>query len=111
MEISEQRQGAVTVVKPGGPLCQAEAEQFASRLDEVLTRTLGRFVLDASAIPYVDSVGLESLLRITNDLAESGRSLRVCSANETLREVMDLTGLGDRFEFYEDVNTAVRSFL
>jgi len=111
MEITEQRQGAVTVIKPAGPLCQAESEQFAGRIDEVIARSLGRFVLDASAIPYVDSSGLESLLRITNDLAESGRSLRVCSANETLREVMDLTGLADRFEFYEDVNAAVRSFL
>lgn len=111
MEITEQRQGAVTVVKPGGPLCQSESEQFSQRIDEVMARSLGRFVLDASGIAYVDSAGLESLLRITNDLAESGRSLRVCAANETLREVMDLTGLADRFEFYEDVNAAVRSFL
>ncbi len=111
MEISEQRQGAVTIVKPGGPLCHAEAEQFSGHIDEVMARSLGRFVLDASGIPYVDSSGLGALLRITNDLGESGRSLRVCSANETLREVMDLTGLADRFEFYEDVNAAVRSFL
>src|SRR3954471_2684733 len=111
MDIHEQRHGAVTVVKPQGPLVLAEAEQFARHVDEVMLRSLGRFVIDASAIPYLDSMGLESLVKATNDLSASGRSLRICGAGETFREVLDLTGLADRFEHYEDVTTAVRSFL
>jgi anti-anti-sigma factor len=62
-------------------------------------------------VPYVDSVGLESLVGATEELSASGRSLRLCGAGETLREVLELTGLSGRFEYYEDVNTAVRSFL
>ncbi|CAG0996478.1 Putative anti-sigma factor antagonist [Phycisphaerales bacterium] len=111
MDIQEQRHGAVTVVKPVGPLVQADAEQFREHLESVLTRSLGRFVIDASAVPYVDSPGLESLAAATDALIAGGRSLRVCGAGETLREVLDLTGLGERFEFFDDVTTAVRSFL
>lgn len=111
MDIQEQRHGAVTVVKPVGPLVQADAEQFRTHLEGVLARSLGRFVLDASAVPYVDSPGLESLASATETLISGGRSLRVCGAGETLREVLDLTGLAERFEFFEDVTTAVRSFL
>lgn len=111
MDIHEQRHGAVTVLRPQGPLCLADAENFARRMEEVLARSLGRFVVDASAIPYIDSQGLESLVKATEELAQSGRSLRLCGANETLREVLDLTDLADKFEYYEDVNTAVRSFL
>lgn len=68
-------------------------------------------MIDASAVPYVDSQGLEALVKATDDLSSSGRALRLCGAGETIREVLDLTGLSDRFEYYEDVNTAVRSFL
>jgi anti-anti-sigma factor len=111
MEIHEQRHGAVTVIKPQGPLVVGDAEEFRSRLGEIMSRSLGRFIVDASAIPYVDSLGLEALVQSTDELGASGRALRLCGACETLREVLELTGLADRFEHYVDVNTAVRSFL
>jgi len=111
VEIQEQRHGAVTVIKPQGPVCQADAEAFGKRMQDVLGRSLGRFVVDASAIAYVDSQGLEVMVQATDELAQSGRALRLCGAGDTLREVLDLTGLIERFELYEDVNAAVRSFL
>lgn len=111
MDIVEQRQGAVTVVKPIGPLVQADADQFKARITEVMSRTLGRFVVDASAVPYVDSRGLEVLLDATEELADSGQTLRLCGVNETVREILDLTELDSQFEHFEDLNTAVRSFL
>lgn len=111
MEIQESRQGAVTCVKPIGPIVQADAEQFRRHAAEVRTRSLGRFVVDLSAVPFVDSQGLESLVGLTDELSEGGQALRLCGASEVLREVFDLTGLADLFEHYLDVNSAVRSFL
>lgn len=111
MEINEQRHGAVTVIKPVGPLVQGDATQFRAHVQEVLTRSLGRFVVDASAIPFVDSAGLEAMLAATEELASGGRALRLCAATDTVREVLELTGLNDRFEHFLDVNMAVRSFL
>lgn len=111
MEVVEQRHGAVTVVRPMGPLIQQDAVKFRQRLGEVMGRSLGRFVLDASMVPYVDSQGLEVLVAASDELAGSGRSVRLCGATETLREVLDLTGNADRFEHFADVNSAVRSFL
>lgn len=111
MEITLTRQGAVTVLKPAGPISGADAEQFLREARDASTRSLGRLVLDASGVPYVDSAGLEALLEVTESMSVGGRSLRVCSAGETLREVLDVTGLADRFEHYADVHAAVRSFL
>lgn len=111
MEIQESRQGAVTCVKPMGPLVQGDAAQFHRATSEVRSRSLGRFVVDLAAVPYADSLGLEALVELTDELGEGGQSLRICGANETLREVLSLTGVADLFEHYIDVNTAVRSFL
>ena len=111
MEILEQRQGAVTVLKPQGALAGQDSEQFEGRLKEVLGTSLGRFVLDASEIAYVDSKALEALLDATERLGDSGQALRLCGANELVREVLDLTDLARFFEHYQDVNSAVRSFL
>lgn len=111
MEIQEQRQGAVTVLKPMGPLAGPDAELFKQRVGEVMDRSLGRFVVDATEVAYVDSRGLEVLKETTDDLAQSGQALRLCGANETVREVMELTAISALFEHYSDVGSAVRSFL
>lgn len=111
MEIHEQAQGAVTVLKPMGPLSAADAEQFKTRALEVVTKNLGRVVIDASAVAFVDSRGVEALVDVTEEIGQSGRALKLCTLNQTIRQVLELTGWSDAFEYFDDVNTGVRSFL
>ena len=111
MKIQESKQGAVTVLKPAGPLIQNDAGEFKSVATRVLESSLGRFVVDLSAIPYIDSQGLETLVDVTEHLANSGQSLKLCAANKTVREVLNLAGIAQLFEHFDDVNTAIRSFL
>ena len=111
MRIHEQRSGAVTVLKPEGPLLEADAAVLKKKLMATLGASLGRFVVDMSAIPYVDSKGLEALVEVTEEMSRSGQALRLCAPNKTLREVLELTDLASLFDHFEDTNTAVRSFL
>jgi len=111
VEFQEHRHGAVTVLKPVGPLVQADAEQFRGSMGDMVGRSMGRLVVDASQVPYLDSQGLEALLAASELLEAGGRALRLCAVTDTVREVLDLTGLADRFEIFEDANQAVRSFL
>ena len=111
MKIHEQLQGAVTVLRPEGPLVETDAGVMRQRLLQTLHATLGRFVVDMSAIPYVDSKGLEVLVEVTEEMGRSGQALRMCGANKTVREVLELTDLASLFEHFHDANTAVRSFL
>ena len=111
MEIAEQKYGAVTVVRPVGPLVQPAADELLDRMQKLRTASLGRLVLDGSGIAYVDSRGLEVLVEIAAALQRGGQGLKICGANEILREVFELTELTQVFEHFVDVNTAVRSFL
>lgn len=111
MKIDAQQQGAVTVVKPQGPLNQEDAKALRQTLNEVHGKSLGRFIIDMAAIPFVDSHGLEVLVEASEQLEKSGQALKLCGTNETLREVLEVTELAYLFEHYEDATTAVRSFL
>jgi anti-anti-sigma factor len=111
MEILDQTQGAVRVLKPRGPLAAADADDFKVRASATASESMGRLLIDASAIPFADSRGLEVLAELSEELAQSGRTLKLCAATETLREVLELTELAGQFEFYDELNAAVRSFL
>ncbi len=111
MKIQEQRQGAVTVIRPEGPLIESDAAAFRAHVEEVRRSSMGRFVVDLGGTPFVDSRGLEAMVEITEAMADVGQALRICALNDTLREVLDVTDLISHFEHYDDVNSAVRSFL
>ena len=111
MKIEQQKYGAVTLVQPAGPLTGKDAEALLTRADQSITESLGRIVLDMSEASFVDSAGLESLLSISEKMESSGRTLKLCGVKETVRQVLELTELAPRFEYYEDANLAVRSFL
>jgi anti-sigma B factor antagonist len=111
MDIHEIAQGAVIVLKPVGQLTAADAGAFKAKAADAARRSLGRILVDASAIAFVDSRGIEALADVTEELAEGGRALKLCGANTTIRKVLELTGWSDSFEFYDDVNAGTRSFL
>jgi anti-anti-sigma factor len=111
MKVTEQRQGAVTVLKPEGPLVEADIKDFSGALSQAANANLGRCVVDLSSVPFVDSKGLEALLDATEEMGRGGRALKLCSVDKTVRQVLELTGLVNQFEHFDDVNSAIRSFL
>ena len=111
MNIETEQRCAVTLVKPDGPLSGPDADELKVVMSDLIKANLGRVVLDASGIPSVDSPGLESLVELAQQLTQSGKALKLCALNETLKQVLDLTGLSPQFEQFEDVNSAIRSFL
>jgi len=111
MKIAEKQQGAVIVLKPEGPLIESVVGEFKVRVLKTLAGSMGRFIVDMSAVPYVDSAGLEGLLFVSEELGKGGQTLRLCAANKTVREVLELTDLASHFDHFDDANTAVRSFL
>ena len=111
MKIQEQHQGAVTVLKPDGPLLETDATQFKTMAAQVLHATLGRVVVDMSGVPFVDSKGLEALVDVSEEMSQSGQTLKLCATGKTVREILELTELVSLFDHFDDVNSAVRSFL
>jgi anti-sigma B factor antagonist len=111
MKLQQQRHGAITMLKPEGPLIEADAREFGQIARTTMTQTLGRFAVDLSAVPFVDSIGLETLLELTDALGNSGKVLKLCGTNKTVRQVMELTDIDPLFDYFDDVNSAVRSFL
>lgn len=111
MEIRTQQHGAVAIAKPMGPITGSDADAFRARLRELIRENLGRIAIDATALSYVDSHGLESLADAAQELAQGGQGLKLCGASETIKQVIQLTGLGRQFEHFDDINSAVRSFL
>src|SRR3990172_3112188 len=101
MDVEERRQGAVTVVRPKGPLTGKEAGDFLGRLVRGIRESQGRLVLYVSAVPLMDSQGLQTLVRANDQMSAIGQTLKLCGENETIRQVLELTGVAGQLEHFE----------
>ncbi|MEM9066198.1 MAG: STAS domain-containing protein [Planctomycetota bacterium] len=111
MEITKRQHGAVTIIRPDGPLVAEDAERFAREATDAASEAIGRLVVDATSVGYLDSAGLEALLALSDSLETAGRALSMCGVVDTVREAMELTGVAARCEFFDDAGSAARSFL
>jgi|GEM_PF-346303 len=111
MTFDQQSIGAVTVLRPVGPVANAEdATQFQEQSTNLVRSSLGRFVLDATELSYVDSAGLEALVDIAEQLNAFGQALKICAMGETLAETIRVTQTAGSFEPFDQVQDAVRSY-
>lgn len=104
------RHGAVDVVSVDQPLTGDEAQNVSARIERCLGAGQPQVVLDLSGVPLIDSQGLEYLLELHEQFQLRGGLLKLAGANELCRDVLRITGVGERFELHDDVDAAVGSF-
>lgn len=111
MKMECRQVGTVEVCTPVGPLVDEDADQFSAKILQQLRSPNSRAVVALSEVPYMDSAALEGLLDAADELSDRGARLKLVGVTATCREVMELTGLSDRFQFFEELEDAVKSFL
>jgi len=111
MKIDNYRIGSVTVLLPHGAIALDDVEQFAQTVEEQRSKTNGRFVIEFTDVPFVDSKGLETLWDLADHQREGGKTVKLSGVQEVCREILELTGMSEHLDLFDTSENAVRSFL
>lgn len=68
-------------------------------------------LLDFSQVSYLSSAVLNELLKVHRKLQETRGSLRLCSLNQDIKKVFEITNLDKVFVIYESAADGVKKFL
>jgi anti-anti-sigma factor len=89
--VSTVKIGGVTRVAVVGELHEATRDHLASAWAEALSGD-GPVVLDLEACTFIDSIGLDLILRTATQLRSERRELVVCNVRGPVRELFRITG-------------------
>jgi SulP family sulfate permease len=98
------------------PLFFANAPYLMAQIRDLIstsTQPIKCLILDAEAIPDIDTTAVDTLKQIHQELLGKGITLAIARANRPLRETMRLTGLEDLIgteNFYPSVRSGVEAF-
>ena len=89
------RVGVVTQLCPRGVLARDSLDELRAGIIACINERQLKLMLDLSAVPLIDSVALEYLVDVQDELMRLGGWLKLAKANALLREVFRLTGFGE----------------
>ena len=93
-----------------GEIDIATSPQLKLALDEAIRESVGAFVLDLCEVEFLDSSGLNLVLRARAALAREARPLAIVCPPGPVRRVMEIAGVDDLLFLYDthaDVSAAL----
>ena len=110
MNITSESHLAATVLTITGEVTVDEANCFQRNVRETVENFSSNVIVDCTGLELIDSVGLESLLWLSDELHQNGNKLRFAAVSQTVQRVFELTRLNRVFNTHETVKAAARSF-
>jgi anti-anti-sigma factor len=91
MEIGEQRQGDVTILRPEGRVNNDTSPEFQTRLLNCVGLTPTKVMIDFSSVEYISSAGLRALMMASKQSKANSGRLAVANLTPMVKEIFAIS--------------------
>ncbi|HTT65054.1 MAG TPA: STAS domain-containing protein [Bryobacteraceae bacterium] len=106
MRVESQIRDGVCILRLQGRFVTGSDATLVSAQNSLEKGGISKAVVDLSAVPYIDSTGLAFVVELHKSLASRGGQLFLADANRRVREVLEITRIGEFIPQFEDVEQA-----
>lgn len=100
----------IKVAQLEGELDTITAPEAETALNRLMAQGVKKILLSFENLDFIASSGLRILLATAQRLKGDGGELRVCSLNETVQEVFDISGFSTLLSVFENEKEALDTF-
>jgi anti-sigma B factor antagonist len=109
MKLKVTRKDGILIITPLDKRIDASvASDFKSKLIDFLENGDKVIVINLSAVDFIDSSGLGTMVLILRKIGTDGR-IKLCKLKEGVRSIFELTRLDEVFEIHKSVEGAIES--
>ena len=108
MEIIESKQGEASVFKILGRLDSNTSPELEEKISATLTNGTKNMVIDFESLEYISSAGLRIILKTTKDLKRQDGKLILCSMQDYVREVFEISGFDSFLPIATNLDEALK---
>jgi len=108
MEIQTRNEKKLLVVSVKGRIDAMTAPEFEKTLFDLISKGENNFLLNFSALEYISSAGLRSILATAKKLKEKEGGIRLTDLKGTVEEVFKISGFYSIFKIYDSEEVALK---
>ncbi len=110
MRISVKTTNEVKVLAFEGKLDTQTSPDAEQQLTRLIEEGENKFLVNFEKLDYIGSAGLRVLLVVAKQLKTTDGELRICSLNEVVKEVFDISGFTTIFKVFGSESEALDGF-
>jgi anti-anti-sigma factor len=110
MNITTRDVNEVKVIAIEGELDLDSSPEAEKQLTRMREDGIKKMLLDLEKLEFISSAGLRVLLAAAQEMKVAGGDLRVCSLNETVKEVFDISGFSTLLMVFDNEAKALAGF-
>lgn len=92
MIITKSVNGTVITLTLAGRLDTVTSNLLSSELDNIVSESFDKLVLDFYSIDYMSSAGLRVIINLQKRMTARGAKLELTGLNESIKSIFDITG-------------------
>jgi anti-anti-sigma factor len=101
----------VKIFQPSGSLDATQSQAFRQEITEILEDGTKVVLVDLKNVTFMDSSGLGALVLAFKTLRAANSKLVLCSINEQIRILFELTGMDKVFEIFANQDEFKKSLV
>ena len=110
MKIESQKYNDIMVLQLQGEFTAESLKSLEDETSSALAAKVSGIVLDMSKVIMIDSRALEYLLELGERCREETRQFKLAGLDETCTKIFEITRLLPKFDTYDELTQAVKSF-
>ncbi|MEB3310370.1 MAG: STAS domain-containing protein [Snowella sp.] len=102
----------ISVIEPSGIFDGAKAAKFYQEIDHLVMNKVEIIIIDFKNVTFMDSSGLGALVQSLKMTREANVKLLLCSFNDQIKMLFELTGMDRVFEIFaqrEELEQTIQS--
>jgi anti-anti-sigma factor len=100
VETKQLESGYALITITGRLALGGETERLNAAVKALLQKDQRKFVLDISALDYVDSSGVGMLVASLTDVKKAGGELKLVGANPRIKRIFSMTGVDSLMQMF-----------
>lgn len=105
-KVSEPQSQTIAVIRPQGILDGLSGKAFRDEVDDQISAGFRHILINFESLQFIDSSGLGTLVAALKTVRSSGGHLYLCTVNQQITMVFDLTSMDRVFQIFPDQATA-----
>ena len=101
----------IKIITPEGILDGTKAADFRSQIDLSVSEGVEIILVDFKDVTFMDSSGLGALVLALKTVRGAGSKMFLCSINEQIKMLFELTSMDRVFQIYTDRKEFEQKFL
>ena len=106
-EIETVNQEGVVVLNLKGRIDATNSNEVHEKISDELKGGCNKMVVNFSDVNYISSAGLRVLIFATKSFSKSDGSFAICSLNDNIKKIFEISGLLSIFNIHDGMEQAV----